>query len=211
MRASNRLLVCPGGATDAAAGVLGRLFPPFVSPFFRAAGGARWACEISAWATPLFFHFLVGPTTVKAGPVVVAAAAPTAAALKAQIAGAPLPPPPPPPPPEVWQSTLVIEECRFLKASGGCRALCAFVCKGGTERFFNDTLLMPVRLDPNYDDYSCEMCFGAAGSAPGMLAADAGSGTVDPCATCGAVLACDSDLAAHAEAVEAEIGRLEAG
>lgn len=54
---------------------------------------------------------------------------------------------------------VLIEKCRFLDESG-CKGLCVNMCQQPTQRYFTDVLGLPVRMVPNYDDYSCQMIFG---------------------------------------------------
>lgn len=52
-----------------------------------------------------------------------------------------------------------IDRCRFLEESG-CKGLCVNMCQQPTQSFFTEVLGLPVRMTPDYDDYSCQMTFG---------------------------------------------------
>lgn len=54
-----------------------------------------------------------------------------------------------------------IEKCRFLEESG-CKGLCVNMCQQPTQNFFTDVLGLPVRMTPDYEDFSCQMTFGVA-------------------------------------------------
>ena len=60
---------------------------------------------------------------------------------------------------ETWQSGVEIKKCRYLEASG-CVGLCVNLCKLPTQKFFTETFGLPLTMNPNFEDLSCEMVFG---------------------------------------------------
>ena len=58
-----------------------------------------------------------------------------------------------------WNSGTKLIECRFLHESG-CKSTCLHLCKNPTQAFFNEELGLPLRMTPNFDDYSCTFEFG---------------------------------------------------
>ncbi|KAM3577222.1 hypothetical protein VYU27_000904 [Nannochloropsis oceanica] len=129
--------------------LLEEVTPPFLRFLFRTFGGSRFGCEANALVAPLFSQWLVGPSKRVEGPV----------------KG------------DTWQSTMLIEECRYLKSVDGCRHACVYLCKVPTQTFFKESLNMDVTMTPDFNDNSCRMCFGQAPPAsldddPVMLATD---------------------------------------
>jgi len=93
----------------------------------------KWSCEVNAWITVPFFGWLVGPCSLG----------------ETDVNG-------------VQQKSVVkIERCRYLEESG-CTGMCVNMCKSSTQEFFTDTFGLPLTMNPNYEDYSCEMIFGLA-------------------------------------------------
>lgn len=54
-----------------------------------------------------------------------------------------------------------IDRCRYLEETG-CVAVCLHSCKAATEQYFDANMGIPVRIEPNLDDYSCKFQFGQA-------------------------------------------------
>ncbi|XP_010522757.1 PREDICTED: beta-carotene isomerase D27, chloroplastic [Tarenaya hassleriana] len=52
-----------------------------------------------------------------------------------------------------------IRKCRFLEQSN-CVGMCTHLCKIPSQTFIKNSLGMPVYMNPNFDDMSCEMVFG---------------------------------------------------
>jgi hypothetical protein len=90
--------------------------------------------EINASITPMFFQWLVGPCSVN----------------KIEVPGH-----------GELNSGVKIEQCRYLKESN-CVGLCVNLCKIPTQTFFTEQLGVPLTMDPNFEDYSCQMSFGVA-------------------------------------------------
>eukprot|EP00240_Pyramimonas_obovata_P005969 CAMPEP_0118957740 /NCGR_PEP_ID=MMETSP1169-20130426/62266_1 /TAXON_ID=36882 /ORGANISM="Pyramimonas obovata, Strain CCMP722" /LENGTH=334 /DNA_ID=CAMNT_0006905839 /DNA_START=223 /DNA_END=1227 /DNA_ORIENTATION=- len=53
-----------------------------------------------------------------------------------------------------------IERCRFLEESGPCAGTCMNNCKVPTQRWMLEDFGVPVRVTPNYEDYSCTFAYG---------------------------------------------------
>ncbi|GAQ83133.1 hypothetical protein KFL_001370030 [Klebsormidium nitens] len=91
----------------------------------------RLSLELNALFTPSIFSWLVGPAEV----------------VEVEVNG-------------VKQKTGVkIKKCRYLEASG-CVGMCVNVCKVPTQDFFTKEFGLPLTMNPNFDDMSCEMVFG---------------------------------------------------
>jgi hypothetical protein len=120
------------------AGVLGSLLPPQAPARFR-----KWFplnkrnAEFNAYITTLGFGWLVGPSSVKEVEVV----------FNGNV--------------EKWNSGVQIKKCRYLESSG-CVGMCTNMCKLPTQQFFTETFGLPLTMNPNFEDLSCEMIFGQA-------------------------------------------------
>ncbi|KQJ94858.1 beta-carotene isomerase D27, chloroplastic [Brachypodium distachyon] len=91
----------------------------------------RWACEFNAALTVPFFHWLVGPSEV----------------VEVEVAGV------------KQRSGVLIKKCRYLENSG-CVGMCVNMCKIPTQSFFTDEFGLPLTMNPNFEDMSCEMIYG---------------------------------------------------
>mmetsp|Transcript_14190 Transcript_14190/g.16990 ORF Transcript_14190/g.16990 Transcript_14190/m.16990 type:complete len:339 (+) Transcript_14190:87-1103(+) len=56
-------------------------------------------------------------------------------------------------------SKVKIKKCRWLQESA-CTGMCINLCKRPTEAFFRDNFGVTMTINPNYEDKSCEFCFG---------------------------------------------------
>lgn len=123
---------------ETVAGVLAGLLPPQAPERFR-----RWFplnkrnAEFNAFITVLGFAWLVGPSQLKE--------------VEVEFEGRK----------EKWMSGVTIKKCRYLESSG-CVGMCTNMCKLPTQRFFTDTFGLPLTMNPNFEDLSCEMIFGQA-------------------------------------------------
>ena len=52
-----------------------------------------------------------------------------------------------------------IERCRYL-AESGCVGMCVNLCRAPVQKFFGEELGVPLRITPNFEDFSCEFEFG---------------------------------------------------
>ncbi|CAG9461679.1 unnamed protein product [Pedinophyceae sp. YPF-701] len=124
---------------DAVRGVLMSIMPEGAPAQFRKLfPPTKWSCEFNAWITTVFFKWLVGPSELK----------------EVEIEG-------PKGEPEVWKSGVQIKKCRYLENSG-CTGMCVNMCKLPTQSFFTDDFGLPLTMNPNFEDLSCEMIFGQA-------------------------------------------------
>ena len=48
---------------------------------------------------------------------------------------------------------------RYL-AESRCVGMCVNLCKAPVQTFFTEELGMPLTMNPNFEDYSCDMVFG---------------------------------------------------
>ncbi|GJN39845.1 hypothetical protein PR202_gb28993 [Eleusine coracana subsp. coracana] len=91
----------------------------------------RWACEFNAALTVPFFRWLVGPSEV----------------VEVEVGGV------------RQRSGVLIKKCRYLEASG-CVGMCVNMCKIPTQNFFTNEFGLPLTMNPNFEDMSCEMIYG---------------------------------------------------
>ncbi|CAL5004472.1 unnamed protein product [Urochloa decumbens] len=91
----------------------------------------RWACEFNAALTVPFFHWLVGPSEV----------------IEVEVDGV------------KQKSGVLIKKCRYLENSG-CVGMCVNMCKIPTQDFFTNEFGLPLTMNPNFEDMSCEMIYG---------------------------------------------------
>ena len=94
-------------------------------------------CELNAWFATVLFEWLVGPCEVKEVTVTDADGQP-----RQQTSG------------------VQIKKCRYLEQSR-CVGMCVNMCKLPTQRFFTEDFGIPLTMTPNFEDFSCEMVFGA--------------------------------------------------
>ena len=59
---------------------------------------------------------------------------------------------------------LKVERCRYLE-DAGCASICIHTCKIPTQLFFNKDMGIPLKMEPDYDDFSCVFKFGVSPSA----------------------------------------------
>lgn len=57
------------------------------------------------------------------------------------------------------RSQVHIKKCRYLEQSG-CVGMCVNLCKVPTQDFFTNDFGMPLYMEPNFEDLSCNMIFG---------------------------------------------------
>lgn len=121
---------------ETVAGVLSSLLPPQAPANFR-----KWFpfnktnSVVNAWITTLGFTWLVGPSSLKK--------------VEVEYQGRK----------EEWMSGVQIKKCRYLENSG-CVGMCVNMCKLPTQKFFTETFGLPLTMNPNFEDLSCEMVFG---------------------------------------------------
>jgi len=93
-------------------------------------------CESNAWFAANLFEWLVGPCEVQTTDI-------------PQVDGSI----------QTQASKVYIKKCRYLEESA-CVGLCVNLCKVPTQEFFTQEFGIPVTMNPNFEDLSCEMIFG---------------------------------------------------
>ncbi|XP_047976180.1 beta-carotene isomerase D27, chloroplastic [Salvia hispanica] len=112
--------------------VLLSMLPPGAPAQFRKLfPPTKWAAEFNAALTVPFFHWLVGPSEV----------------VEVEINGV------------KQKSGVHIKKCRYLENSG-CVGMCVNMCKIPTQDFFTNEFGLPLTMNPNFEDMSCEMIYG---------------------------------------------------
>ncbi|KAL2902878.1 Beta-carotene isomerase D27 chloroplastic [Bienertia sinuspersici] len=112
--------------------VLLSMLPPGAPAQFRKLfPPTRWAAEFNAALTVPFFHWLVGPSEV----------------IEVEVNGV------------KQRSGVLIKKCRYLENSG-CVGMCVNMCKFPTQDFFTNEFGLPLTMNPNFEDMSCEMVYG---------------------------------------------------
>ncbi|NET48963.1 MAG: DUF4033 domain-containing protein [Merismopedia sp. SIO2A8] len=96
----------------------------------------RWVCEWNAWFAAQLFEWLVGPCEV------------TSVELENDVGDR-----------YSQTSNVHIKKCRYLEEST-CVGLCVNLCKVPTQAFFTEKFGIPVTMNPNFEDLSCDMIFG---------------------------------------------------
>ncbi|EYU46818.1 hypothetical protein ABFS82_04G006900 [Erythranthe guttata] len=64
-----------------------------------------------------------------------------------------------------WTSGVFVEKCKYLEESK-CVGVCINTCKLPTQAFFNEYMGVPLVMEPNFIDYSCQFKFGVAPPPP---------------------------------------------
>ncbi|GFR45906.1 hypothetical protein Agub_g7362 [Astrephomene gubernaculifera] len=127
--------------------VLASLMPREAPPVFRALfPPTQFSAEFNALIASLGFYWLVGESEVREEDVVVGPNGET----------------------RRQRSVVHIKKCRYLEASG-CVGMCVNMCKVPTQTFFTDEFGLPLTMNPDFEDLSCDMIFGQA---PPPLEAD---------------------------------------
>eukprot|EP00899_Mesostigma_viride_P028522 jgi/Mesvir1/8855/Mv02751-RA.1 len=120
---------------DAAVRILYALFPPWLLPLFRKMflpiADGKLAAIMTAWVTKWTCTWLMGKCEVN----------------EIDTPGGKL------------RSGLKVEKCRYLEQSG-CAGVCVHTCKFPTQRFITEGMGIPLQMEPNYQDYSCQFKFG---------------------------------------------------
>nr|AFI78797.1 putative D27 family protein [Nitella hyalina] len=118
--------------------VLMSLLPPNAPQTFRKLfPPTQKSAELNALITTYFFAWLVGPSKV----------------IEVEVEG------------RKQMSGVKIEKCRYLENSG-CVGMCINMCKLPTQDFFTNDFGLPLTMNPDYEDMSCEMIFGQAPPPP---------------------------------------------
>ncbi|KAL1539710.1 Beta-carotene isomerase d27, chloroplastic [Salvia divinorum] len=92
---------------------------------------SKFARELFAIFTTIFFAWLIGPCQVK----------------ESEFEG------------RTEKNVVYVPKCRFLEETN-CVGMCTNLCKMPSQSFIKDSLGMPINMVPNFEDMSCEMIFG---------------------------------------------------
>ncbi|CAJ2629027.1 unnamed protein product [Trifolium pratense] len=142
---ANRLMV--KGTTnshtiEATVRILRSLFPPFLLELYKMLiapiGGGKVAAIMVARVTALTCQWLMGPCKVNSIDL---------------------------PDGTSCNSGVYVERCKYLEESK-CVGICLNTCKFPTQTFFKDHMGVPLLMEPNFADYSCQFKFGVLAPLP---------------------------------------------
>ncbi|KAH9325654.1 hypothetical protein KI387_005832, partial [Taxus chinensis] len=126
MKHKNRL-----DTEEATVRILRSLFPPLVLLLFRLLvaplAGGRPAAMMTARVTAATCQWLMGRSTVIALDL----------------------------PDGSCNSGVLVERCRYLEASK-CAGICIHTCKLPTQMFIKEYMGIPLHMEPNFNDFSCQ-------------------------------------------------------
>ncbi|CAN4093233.1 unnamed protein product [Withania somnifera] len=121
---------------DAAVRILTSLFPPLLLELYRMLiapiDSGKLAALMVARVTALSCQWLMGPCAVNSVHL------PNGSSL---------------------MSGVFVEKCKYLEESK-CVGVCINTCKLPTQTFFKDHMGVPLLMEPNFTDYSCQFKFG---------------------------------------------------
>ncbi|WCJ22334.1 Beta-carotene isomerase D27 chloroplastic [Euphorbia peplus] len=63
------------------------------------------------------------------------------------------------------ETGVLVERCKYLEESK-CVGICVNTCKLPTQTFFKDCMGVPLLMEPNFTDYSCQFKFGVIAPQP---------------------------------------------
>ncbi|XP_034209186.1 beta-carotene isomerase D27, chloroplastic isoform X2 [Prunus dulcis] len=136
---ANRLmLVSPTNSDtkEAAVRILRSLFPPMLLQLYKLLiapiQGGKVAAIMVARVTAITCEWLMGPCTVNSVDL---------------------------PDGTSWNSGVFVEKCKYLEQSK-CVGICVNTCKLPTQAFMKDYMGVPLVMEPNFSDYSCQFKFG---------------------------------------------------
>ncbi|XP_012569983.1 beta-carotene isomerase D27, chloroplastic isoform X2 [Cicer arietinum] len=121
---------------EATVRILRSLFPPFLLELYKMLiapiGGGKVAAIMVARVTALTCQWLMGPCKVNSVDL---------------------------PDGTSCSSGVYVERCKYLEESK-CVGICINTCKFPTQTFFKDHMGVPLLMEPNFADYSCQFKFG---------------------------------------------------
>ncbi|GMQ00354.1 hypothetical protein CsSME_00047471 [Camellia sinensis var. sinensis] len=135
---ANRLMIRRSNSEtkEAAVRILRSLFPPFLLELYRMLispiQGGKLAAMMVARVTALSCQWLMGHCAVNSVDL------PDGSSLR---------------------SGVFVERCKYLEESK-CVGICINTCKLPTQTFFRDYMGVPLLMEPNFSDYSCQFKFG---------------------------------------------------
>eukprot|EP00250_Pteridium_aquilinum_P006040 c16027_g1_i2 orf=111-902(+) len=116
--------------------ILRSLFPPFLLPLFRALiaplFGGKPAAILTARVTQATCQWLMGSCSVNTVEI---------------QDGTSL------------ESGVLVERCKYLEESK-CAGICIHTCKIPSQTFITDYMGVPLTMEPNFEDFSCQFKFG---------------------------------------------------
>lgn len=116
--------------------ILRSLFPPFLLLLFRKLitplGEGKPAAIMTARVTAATCQWLMGRSTVNCIDL---------------------------PDGSSCNSGVLVEKCRYLEASK-CAGICIHTCKLPTQTFIKEYMGIPLLMEPNFSDFSCQFKFG---------------------------------------------------
>ncbi|XP_057517247.1 beta-carotene isomerase D27, chloroplastic isoform X1 [Amaranthus tricolor] len=140
---------------QAAVRILRSLFPPFLLELYRMLitpiGGGRVAAMMVARVTVFTCQWLMGSCSINSIDL---------------------------PDGSSCQSGVLVERCKYLEESK-CVGICVNTCKIPTQTFFKNHMGIPLLMEPNFTDYSCQFKFGIAPPLP-----ENDSALKEPCLDC---------------------------
>ncbi|CAH8379126.1 unnamed protein product [Eruca vesicaria subsp. sativa] len=123
---------------DAAVRILKSLFPPLILELYKLLiaplAQGKIAALMVARVTVLTCQWLMGPSKINTIDL---------------------------PNGESWESGVLVEKCQYLEESK-CVGVCINTCKLPTQTFFKDYMGVPLLMEPDFKDYSCQFKFGVA-------------------------------------------------
>lgn len=135
---ANRLMIGRSNSetTEAAVRILRSLFPPLLLELYKLLiapiAGGKVAAVMVARVTALSCQWLMGPCTVNSVDF------PDGSSLMTGV---------------------FVERCKYLEESK-CVGICINTCKLPTQTFMKDGMGVPLLMEPNFSDYSCQFKFG---------------------------------------------------
>ncbi|KAK4751099.1 hypothetical protein SAY87_004581 [Trapa incisa] len=121
---------------DAAVRILRSFFPPFLLELYQLLitplGGGKVAAAMVARVTALTCQWLMGTCKINSVDL---------------------------PDGTSCESGVFVERCKYLEESK-CVGICINTCKLPTQTFFKDYMGVPLLMEPNFSDYSCQFKFG---------------------------------------------------
>ncbi|XP_058188364.1 beta-carotene isomerase D27, chloroplastic isoform X1 [Rhododendron vialii] len=134
---ANRLMMRRSNSEtkEAAVRILRALFPPLLLELYQMLiaplQGGKVAAIMVARVTALSCQWLMGPCAVNNVDL------PDGSSLR---------------------SGVFVERCKYLEESQ-CVGICINTCKLPTQTFFKDYMGVPLLMEPNFSDYSCQLQF----------------------------------------------------
>ncbi|KAL3849666.1 hypothetical protein ACJIZ3_011548 [Penstemon smallii] len=123
-------------ATEAAVRIIKSLFPPWLLEFYKTLitpiAGGKVAAVMVARVTAVTCQWLMGTCTVNSVEL---------------------------PNGSSWSSGVFVEKCKYLDESK-CVGVCINTCKLPTQTFFKEYMGVPLLMEPNFSDFSCQFKFG---------------------------------------------------